>query len=232
MAFTINSIGNGLSPFDSFLLLRGIKTMAIRMERQQATACLVASYLHNLGFKVNFPSLASHPGKDIHDRIAKGPGAVLSFETDDIGMSERIVGATRLWGISVSFGAVNSLISMPCLMSHASIDPKVRKERNLPEHLIRLCVGIEDADDLLDDLESALLQAGAIRVIDDSDITGAQRLERILPPQEDAVALGDAVSQSLQRLDIGQRGPDFITSAPGKVILFGEHAVVHGVVRD
>lgn len=117
MAFTINTIGNGLSPFDSFLLLRGIKTMAIRMERQTSTACLVASYLHNLGFKVNFPSLASHPGKEIHDRLAKGPGAVMSFETGDVGLSERIVGATRLWGISVSFGAVNSLISMPCLMS-------------------------------------------------------------------------------------------------------------------
>ena len=93
--------------------------MALRMERQQATACLVASYLHQLGFKVNFPSLATHPGKEIHDRIAKGPGAVLSFETGDVGLSERIVGATRLWGISVSFGAVNSLISMPCLMSCA-----------------------------------------------------------------------------------------------------------------
>lgn len=117
MAFTINSIGNGLSPFDSFLLLRGIKTMALRMERQQATACLVAAYLHQLGFKVNFPSLTGHPGKDVHDRIAKGPGAVMSFETGDVGLSERIVGATKLWGISVSFGAVNSLISMPCLMS-------------------------------------------------------------------------------------------------------------------
>jgi cystathionine beta-lyase/cystathionine gamma-synthase len=117
MAFTINSIGNGLSPFDSFLLLRGIKTMAIRMEKQQSTACLVAAYLDNLGFKCNFPALAGHPGKEIHDRIAKGPGAVLSFETGDTGLSERVVGATRLWGISVSFGAVNSLISMPCLMS-------------------------------------------------------------------------------------------------------------------
>ena len=121
MAFTINSIGNGLSSFDCFLLLRGIKTMDIRMERQQATACLVASYLYNLGFKVNFPALADHPGKEVHDRIAKGPGAVLSFETDDVSLSERIVGATRLWGISVSFGAVNSLISMPCLMSYVLV---------------------------------------------------------------------------------------------------------------
>jgi cystathionine beta-lyase/cystathionine gamma-synthase len=77
----------------------------------------VATYLQNLGFQVYYPGLANHPGKDIHDKNANGYGAVLSFITGDKSMSERIVGGTRLWGISVSFGAVNSLISMPCLMS-------------------------------------------------------------------------------------------------------------------
>ena len=77
----------------------------------------MATYLDDLGFEVKFPGLANHPGKDVHDRHAKGPGAVLSFITNDKAFSERIVGATRLWGISVSFGCVNSLISMPCLMS-------------------------------------------------------------------------------------------------------------------
>lgn len=115
--FTINSIGNGLSPFDSFLLLRGVKTLALRIDKQQANAVRIAEYLAHLGFKVNYPGLPSHRGKAIHDRIAKGPGAVLSFETGDIATSERIVGSTRLWGISVSFGCINSLISMPCLMS-------------------------------------------------------------------------------------------------------------------
>jgi cystathionine beta-lyase len=162
MAFMINSVGNALSPFDSFLLLRGTKTLAIRLERQQATARTVAAFLHRLGFKVHYPGLEGHPGKEIHDRIADGPGAVLSFTTGDKALSERIVGATRLWGISVSFGAVNSLISMPCVMSHASIDAATRAARGLPEDLIRLCVGIEDAGDLLDDLERALLDAGAI----------------------------------------------------------------------
>jgi cystathionine beta-lyase/cystathionine gamma-synthase len=117
IAFTINSIGNALPPFDSFLLLRGIKTLALRLDRQQATTQLVAEYLHALGFRVKYPGLAHHPGKEIHDRLASGPGAVLSFETGDKALSERIVGAARLWGISVSFGCVNSLISMPCLMS-------------------------------------------------------------------------------------------------------------------
>lgn len=78
---------------------------------------MVASYLHTLGFHVNFPGLQDHPGRDIHFRQADGAGAVLSFTTGDVVMSERIVGGTRLWGVSVSFGCVNSLISMPCVMS-------------------------------------------------------------------------------------------------------------------
>lgn len=111
------------------------------------------------------------------------------------------------------------------LESHASIDPKVRKERNLPEHLIRLCVGIEDPDDLLDDLESALLQAGAVRIVDDPDLPGELKLERV--PIEGAEEPATAPSASTS--SILEDVPAFVTSAPGKVILFGEHAVVHGV---
>jgi len=120
IAFMINSVGNGLSPFDSFLLLRGVKTLAIRMDRQQATAHLVAEMLHGFGFNVLYPGLDSHPDRDIHERISNGAGAVLSFATGDKGLSEKIVAATRLWGISVSFGCVNSLISMPCVMSYVT----------------------------------------------------------------------------------------------------------------
>ena len=117
MAFMINAVGNGLSPFDSFLLLRGTKTLAIRMDRQQATAIRVAEMLDRLGFPVFYPGLANHPDRDVHERISDGPGAVLSFTTGNKALSEKIVGGTRLWGISVSFGCVNSLISMPCVMS-------------------------------------------------------------------------------------------------------------------
>jgi len=117
IAFLINSVGSGLAPFDSFLLLRGIKTMSIRMDRMQLTAQLVATYLDQLGFLVHYPGLKRHPLYDVHWKQATGAGAVLSFVTGDKALSERIVGGTRLWGISVSFGAVNSLISMPCLMS-------------------------------------------------------------------------------------------------------------------
>jgi len=92
---------------------------------------------------------------------------VLSFETGSVDLSERIVESTKLFGISVSFGCVNSLISMPCRMSHASIDPATRKERALPEDIIRLCIGIEDLEDLKDDLAQALVRAGAVRLTED-----------------------------------------------------------------
>ena len=127
--FTINASGCGLSPFDSWLLLRGIKTLGVRMEKQQTNAMRIATFLESHGFKVRYPGLKSHPQYDLHWSMARGAGAVLSFETGDVGVSERIVESARLWGISVSFGCVNSLISMPCRMSHASIDEKTRKER-------------------------------------------------------------------------------------------------------
>ncbi|GAA6017631.1 hypothetical protein JCM8202_000357 [Rhodotorula sphaerocarpa] len=243
IAFTINSIGNGLSPFDSFLLLRGVKTLSLRIDKQQANTIKIAHYLDRLGFKVNYPGLASHRGKAVHDRIASGPGAVLSFETGDVALSERIVASTRLWGISVSFGCINSLISMPCLMSHASIDPAVRAARNLPEDLIRLCVGIEDPADLIDDLEAALLEAGAVRTVDEaSSIARGERLnlERVgVAGAGGAGAVEGLLNRGLSALGLkeseGKREVSkpkvetVMTSAPGKVILFGEHAVVHGV---
>jgi cystathionine beta-lyase/cystathionine gamma-synthase len=121
-------------------------------------------YLEEHGFKVRYPGLKSHPQYKLHWSQARGAGAVLSFETGSINLSERIVESTKLFGISVSFGCVNSLISMPCRMSHASIDPATRKERALPEDIIRLCIGIEDLDDLKDDLAQALVRAGAVRL--------------------------------------------------------------------
>ncbi|KAJ2078265.1 cystathionine beta-lyase [Coemansia sp. RSA 988] len=158
--FVINSNGSGLGAFDCWLLLRGVKTLAIRMEKQQSNAILIADFLEAQGLKVHYPGLQSHPCYELHKSLASGPGAVLSFETGDVALSERIVEAARLWAISVSFGCVNSLISMPCKMSHASIPAEVRKQRQLPEDLIRLCVGIEHVEDLIGDLTNALQNAG------------------------------------------------------------------------
>lgn len=158
----INATGTGLSPFDGWLLLRGVKTLAIRMDRQQSNAQVIAQRLEGLGFRVHYPGLLSHPQHALHTSQASGPGAVLSFETDDVDQSERIVQGVELWGISVSFGCVNSLISLPCRMSHASIPQEIREARALPEHLVRLCVGIEDVEDLWEDLYHSILKAKSL----------------------------------------------------------------------
>ncbi|KAA8911613.1 hypothetical protein TRICI_003771 [Trichomonascus ciferrii] len=169
--FPINASGCGLSPFDSWLLLRGVKTLAVRLEKQQANAQLIAEFLETVGFRVRYPGLKSHPSYDLHWSMARGAGAVLSFETGDIQTSERIVENAKIWGISVSFGCVNSLISMPCKMSHASIDEKTRKERDFPEDLIRLCVGIENPNDLIEDLKVALIKAQCVKVSPDGTVS-------------------------------------------------------------
>ncbi|KAI6025599.1 Cys/Met metabolism PLP-dependent enzyme-domain-containing protein [Pisolithus orientalis] len=220
IAFIINATGNGLTPFDSFLLLRGSKTLAIRLNQQSSTSMLVARYLHSLGFPTFYPGLPDHPNREMHERISSGYGAVLSFATGSRDISERIVAATRLWSVSVSFGCVNSLISMPCAMSHASIPPATRAARGLPEDLIRLCVGIEDSADLLDDLERALIDAGAIR----RTAAGLVRVQ---------TSIGEAVQKLAEKEaakdEIPPHEKPWVVSAPGKVILFGEHAVVYGV---
>jgi cystathionine beta-lyase len=162
--FPINASGCGLSPFDSWLLMRGVKTLKVRMDQQQSNAQRIAEFLESHGFKVRYPGLRSHPQYELHNSMARGAGAVLSFETGDVNVSERIVESAKIWAISVSFGCVNSLISMPCRMSHASIDAKTRAERAMPEDLIRLCVGIEDVDDLIEDLQRAVSYLPAMMV--------------------------------------------------------------------
>ena len=128
-------------------------------------------------------------------------------------------------------------LTFPLSHSHASIDPAVRAARNLPEDLIRLCVGIEDPADLIDDLEAALLEAGAVRTVDEA--SSALRGERLSLERTGAVR-GDGLVRELEGLGLkSEEGRSdqpkvetIMTSAPGKVILFGEHAVVHGVVRS
>lgn len=168
--FVINSTGSGLSPFDSWLLIRGLKTLQIRLYRQQYNAMILAKWLlSNCGFtKTRYVGLKNqHPQYHLHKSFNKGPGAVLSFETGSIEKSEQIVISKllKIWGCTVSFGCVNSLISMPCKMSHASIDEKTRQEREFPEDLIRLSVGIENIEDLCKDLLNAFVDAGVIEIV-------------------------------------------------------------------
>lgn len=146
IAFHLNAEGAGLAPFDSWLLLRGMKTLSLRVERQCATARKVAELLtaHSEVERVFYPGL----------------GPVVSFTTGNPELSRRIVEGTRLFTIAVSFGSVGSSISLPCHMSHASVPAELRDRLAPPEDLVRLSVGIEDPEDLLEDLERAFAEAG------------------------------------------------------------------------
>jgi len=159
ISFQQNAEGAGLSPFESWLLLRGLKTLALRVERQNKSAHRVAEFLesHSSVARVFYPGLVSNEGHKIHRQQSEGDGAVVSFTTDDPDFSVRLVEATRLFKIAVSFGSVGSTISLPCRMSHASIPLALRDRIGPPADLVRLSVGIEDVDDLIDDLSRALV---------------------------------------------------------------------------
>jgi cystathionine beta-lyase len=164
-AFQQNAEGAGLSPFDSWLLLRGMKTLCLRAERQNASAHSLARFLseHPSVQQVYYPGLSSHADHQVHRTQAAGDGAVITFTTGDAFFSERIVSATRLFTIAVSFGSVNSVISLPCRMSHASIPQSLKETFVLPPDLVRISVGIEDVDDLINDLDHAFTVAAGSR---------------------------------------------------------------------
>jgi cystathionine beta-lyase len=160
LAFQQNAEGAGLSPFESWLLLRGLKTLALRVERQNDSAQKIARFLQTRAgvTKVFYPGLGDHPGhpgREVHNKQASGNGAVISFTTGDEKLSAEIVETTRLFKVAVSFGSVGSTISLPCRMSHASIPGALRDRLAPPSDLVRLSVGIEDVDDLILDLERA-----------------------------------------------------------------------------
>lgn len=159
--FFQNACGTLLGPFDCWLALRGIKTMDLRMKRQQENAMKLAEWIdnHPKVQKVNYPGLKSNPFHDVHFSQATGAGSILSFTTGDVNFSKTIVEETKLFKITVSFGGVTSLISLPCFMSHASIPAEVRAARGLPDDLVRISCGIEDAEDLLNDLKRAFEKA-------------------------------------------------------------------------
>jgi cystathionine beta-lyase len=152
-----NGEGGGLAPFDSFLVLRGLKTLALRQNQQQANATAIAHYLqqHPRVSEVYFPALAPPEAAAIHKRQASGPGSVLSFRTGDPELSRRVVEGCKLHTITVSFGGVNSTISLPNYMSHASIPDHLRSQKQIPRDLVRISVGIEAVDDLTADLDQA-----------------------------------------------------------------------------
>ncbi len=162
--FVQNAEGNGLAPFDCFLFLRGMKTLKLRVDCQQKNAQAVAEYLatHPQVTAVNYPGLKTSPGHHLQLQQARGAGAVLSFTTGSAVVSKAIVEATLIFKICVSFGSINSTISLPGCMSHASVPPEVGALRELPCDLVRISVGIEDVDDLIADLKQALAYSSAL----------------------------------------------------------------------
>jgi cystathionine beta-lyase len=156
--FLQNAEGSALGPFDCFLLLRGLKTLKLRMDAQQRNAEIIAKFLsqHPKVSSVYYPGLPDHPSYAVQQRQARGGGAVLSFTVGSPESAKLIAESSELFRISVSFGSVNSTISIPLKMSHASIPLELRASRALPEDLLRLSVGIEDPEDLIKDLASRL----------------------------------------------------------------------------
>jgi cystathionine beta-lyase len=156
-----NGEGAGLGPQDCYLLMRGLKTLDLRLERQQRNANVIAMYLMGKSgvTKVRFPGLPGQTNSHIHASQASGTGAVVCFETGDPEYSKAIVEALTLFGIRVSFGSVSSSASMPCYMSHASIPTEVKSARNFPTDIVRLSIGVEDVRDLIADLDNAFATA-------------------------------------------------------------------------
>jgi len=156
-----NSIGPCHSPFDSWLVLRGVKTLAIRMAKHQENAMIIAKFLesHPKVEKVVYPGLKSHPQHSIAKKQMSGFGGMITFFLKgDLKKCNKFLSTVKLFALAESLGGVESLIEHPAIMTHASIPKKVRESIGLSDNLIRLSVGIEDVNDLLEDLTEAFKQ--------------------------------------------------------------------------
>lgn len=153
-----NACGAVLSPFDSFLLARGIKTLKIRLEASQSNAQILATRLvgHRAVAKVYYPGLADHPGRAIHFAQASGAGAVFSFELKERRQVQRLLEKVRLPIIAPSLGGVETILTHCWSMSHAAIPAPVKEQLGISENLLRISAGIEDPEDLWEDLSQSL----------------------------------------------------------------------------
>ena len=154
-----NAVGAVLPPFDSYLTLRGIKTLALRMEKHQENALKIAHFLerHPKVTKVIYPGLESHPQHTLATEQATGFGGVLSFELEGtIVNAKAFLEKLELFALAESLGGVESLIELPAVMTHASVPIEIRKQIGISDTLVRVSVGIENIEDLIADLEQAL----------------------------------------------------------------------------
>lgn len=163
MAFLQNSTGGVLSQFDSFLLIRSIKTLGVRLDRHVANAETVAAHLqsHSAVKTVYYPGLPDFPGYETNRRQAKNGGAMISFELDETHDYKKFFAALQLIALAESLGGVESLACHPASMTHAAIPKEIREKVGITDGLIRLSVGMEDVDDLLADLDQAI-EASAV----------------------------------------------------------------------
>jgi cysteine-S-conjugate beta-lyase len=160
--FIQNAFGAVLGPQDSWLVLRGLKTLKVRMEESQNGAIAVAAWLSQQErvTEVLYPGIAGHPGHDIHARQSTGAGAVLSFRLESVELTRKVLEGMKLAAFAVSLGGVESIISYPARMSHAAMPPHEREARGISDTLVRLSVGLEDAEDLIGDLDRVINGAG------------------------------------------------------------------------
>lgn len=155
LRFLIKTTGTGLAPFDSWLVLRGIKTLGIRMEKAQENAFAVARWLKNqkVVTKVIYPGLEEHPGHEVMKRQARGFGGMLTFQVESKEFALAILNKVRMIKFAESLGGVETLITYPVTQTHADVPVDIREKNGITETTLRLSVGIEDARDLLEELE-------------------------------------------------------------------------------
>lgn len=158
LGFLQNAVGAVPGPFDCFLVLRGLKTLAVRMDRHESNARAIAAWLakHPKLERVNYPGLPGHPGHELHQKQASGFGGMISFDTGSLERGAAVLRGTRVFALAESLGGVESLISHPATMTHASVPRAEREKNGLTDGLVRISVGIEDLEDLQSDLERAL----------------------------------------------------------------------------
>jgi cystathionine beta-lyase len=158
LKFVQNAFGAVLGPQDSWLVLRGLKTLKVRMEESQRSAIAVAGWLKEQQpvSEVFYPGLADHPGAEVHACQASGPGAVLSFKLESVELTRRVLEGLELAAFAVSLGGVESIISYPAKMSHAAMPSHEREARGVTDDLVRLSVGLEESEDLIADLDRVI----------------------------------------------------------------------------
>lgn len=157
LRFNIKTTGAGLSPFDSWLILRGIKTLAVRMEKAQENAIKIVDWLLGQSevIRVIYPGLSTHPGHEIIKKQSKGFGAMITFEVREKEFAQTLLGNIKLIQFAESLGGVETLITYPITQTHADVPEHILKKNGITESVLRLSVGIEEAEDIITDLNEA-----------------------------------------------------------------------------